>query len=79
MPLSDRRPRRTRRRLAVFGAGAGVGMLAVTAGGVSPALGALVDVPETGQDGYLVLRADPYPAHFTGLTPGDRVAWTIET
>ncbi len=79
MPKSNRRPRRARRCLAVLGAGAGVGMLAVTAGGLPPASGALKDVPETGQDGYLVLRADPYPAHFTGLTPGDRVAWTIET
>ncbi|MEW1979581.1 hypothetical protein AB0333_01455 [Citricoccus sp. NPDC079358] len=79
MPMSNRRPRRARRCLAVLGAGAGVGILAVTAGGLPPASGALQDVPETGQDGYLVLRADPYPAYFTGLTPGDRVAWTIET
>lgn len=79
MPMSDRRPRRARWCLAVLGASAGVGILAVTAGGLQPASGALEDVPETGQDGYLVLRADPYPAHFTGLAPGDRATWTIET
>ncbi|WP_188805781.1 hypothetical protein [Citricoccus zhacaiensis] len=77
--MSDRRPRRARRCLAALGMGAGVVILAITAGGLPPASGALEDVPETGQDGYLVLRADPYPAYFTGLTPGDRVTWTIET
>lgn len=40
--------------------------------------GGFTEVPETGREGYLVLRADPYPARFPGLTPGDEVAWSIQ-
>lgn len=39
---------------------------------------ALVDVPETGDPGRLVLAADPYPAQFQNLSPGDTRAWQVQ-
>lgn len=36
-----------------------------------------VDVPPTGQPGYLSLASDPYPAHFPDLSPGDVAHWQI--
>lgn len=36
-----------------------------------------VDVPQTGQPGYLSLASAPYPADFPDLSPGDAVHWQI--
>ena len=38
---------------------------------------AFVDVPETGQPGHLVLSADPYPAEFLDISPGEPAYWQV--
>ncbi|MFB2580364.1 hypothetical protein ACEXQD_03860 [Herbiconiux sp. P15] len=38
---------------------------------------AFVDVPETGEPGKLVLSADPYPAEFVDISPGDPAHWQV--
>jgi hypothetical protein len=38
---------------------------------------ALVDVPETGSPGRLVLSSDPTPAQFLELSPGDPSYWSV--
>ncbi|WJM16672.1 hypothetical protein [Microbacterium arborescens] len=67
-------------RAAVVTAAAGSVALLVTGtvllAGVANA--ALVEVPETGTPGRLVLAADPYPAEFRDLSPGDTRAWQVQ-
>jgi hypothetical protein len=69
---------RGRRLLAVLVA---VGSAAtISAGGLMiahAAHGALTPVPVTGAPGRLVLDADPYPAEFLDLSPGDPAYWTV--
>lgn len=72
--------RSPRRRIAVVATTiASMGLLAtgslLLAGAASAAL---VVVPETGTPGRLVLAADPYPAEFRDLSPGDTRAWQVQ-
>lgn len=69
----------SRRVSAVLAAAASLVLLA--AGGVfvaGSARAAFVDVPPTGAPGRLVLSADPYPAEFLELSPGDPAFWQIQ-
>lgn len=43
----------------------------------SAASAALIDVPETGQPGRLILSSDPYPAQFLDLSPGEPAYWQV--
>jgi len=55
-------------------------LVALTAGSVflaDAANAAFVDVPETGTPGHLVLSADPYPAQFLDISPGDPAYWQV--
>jgi hypothetical protein len=68
-----------RRVSAVLAAAASLALLG--AGGVfvaDAARAAFVDVPPTGAPGRLVLSADPYPAEFFELSPGDPAFWQIQ-
>ena len=68
------------RRAAVAAAAAGSIALLVTGSVLlaGAAQAALVDVPENGAPGRLVLAADPYPAQFSDLSPGETRAWQVQ-
>lgn len=69
-----------RRRASAVGAAIGSVVL-VTAGSIllaDAARGALIPVPETGAPGRLVLAADPYPARFHDLSPGQTRFWSVQ-
>jgi hypothetical protein len=52
-----------------------LGLGAVVLAGAASA--ALIDVPETGQPGRLILSSDPYPAEFLDLSPGEPGYWQV--
>ncbi|MFB2555602.1 hypothetical protein [Herbiconiux liangxiaofengii] len=66
----------------VTGAIGAAAVLALTAGSLllaDSARAAFVDVPTaTGMPGRLVLAADPYPAMFPDLSPGDPAYWRVD-
>ena len=39
---------------------------------------AFIDVPPTGEAGRLVLAADPYPAEFVDISPGEPAYWLVD-
>ncbi|MET2011694.1 hypothetical protein ABXJ56_09105 [Microbacterium chocolatum] len=72
-----RRPR-GRRGSALFVAALSLASLGIGSVLVADAArAAFVDVPPTGAPGRLVLSADPYPAEFLDLSPGDPAFWQI--
>lgn len=74
-PLRAHRPSRALTAL--------IGLLSIAALGIGSlvladaARAAFIDVPPTGTPGRLVLSADPYPAEFLDISPGDPAYWQV--
>lgn len=60
------------------GAGAVIALVGGSLLLADAARAAFVDVPETGGPGRLVLAADPYPAEFLDISPGDPAFWRVD-
>ena len=75
-------PEPVRRRSRAVTALIGLASVAALAFGslvlADAATAAFVDVPETGAPGHLVLAADPYPAEFLDISPGDPAYWQVD-
>ncbi|MEV8273312.1 hypothetical protein [Microbacterium sp. NPDC077184] len=73
-------PRRSRGRRGSAVVVATLSLAALGLGSVlvaDAARAAFIDVPPTGTPGRLVLSADPYPAEFLDLSPGEPAFWQI--
>lgn len=73
MPASHERGGR---RLAL--GAAGLALIAGSLASAGAASAALLPVPTLGEDGGLMLRAEPYPLELDGMSPGEPVHWQIE-
>ncbi|MGA1836196.1 hypothetical protein VD659_04615 [Herbiconiux sp. 11R-BC] len=75
-------PPPARRRSRALTALVGVAAVAALSAGslllADSARAAFIDVPETGTAGRLVLSADPYPAEFLNISPGDPAYWQVD-